>query len=206
MHIAPLQKPPDWIPGEGDVLIENTRLGVQVRHVEIQDDEGKALWDQVIIDERPGGAISVPINEKGEIGVIENYRVVMARDENVAFPLADYSELGLYSTEFPRGFPLTDEVADDAVARETQEELGHPVISSVLIGRSNLNTAFYVRTIPIYLTRVDTTRARELAPDLNERIRKVKWVTSEKLRQMVADGVITCGATLAAYALYLARD
>ncbi len=195
-----------WSEGIGDVVIEQRNLGVQILHLQIENNEGP-LWDQIGIVERPGGAVTVPVNERGEYGLIEVYRAIVAR-EGAKFPLdGDYSALGRTSVEFPRGFPKGVEAAEDTAVRETLEEVGHPAISApVKIGEYNQNTTFYPFSIPIFKLKLDTSRSSHLSPEQNEWVGRLKWVTMKQLSGLIASGEIFCGFTLSAYAHMVAAQ
>ncbi|MFH1098935.1 MAG: NUDIX domain-containing protein, partial [Candidatus Uhrbacteria bacterium] len=163
-----------WRRGEGDDVFVHSKLGV-VRHVVICRDDGTPLYDQFIHFE-PIGAVTVPVNSKGELGLVRVERPTLKADvTGNTFPLLNVADLGVASLEFPRGFPKKGEAAAQTAAREGEEELGSPILGVEQIGELTPNTTFHPHRIPIFLVRVNEEFKGTLPPDVNEKILKVEW-------------------------------
>lgn len=193
-----------WNKGEGDVVLVNPALG-KVVHVAVCNDEGKPLYDQFLHAE-PVGAVTVPMNSKGEIGIITAVRPT-AKPGTYSYQEFenDFSNLGCESIEVPRGFPMKDEIGTETAMREGGEELGSPIKSVSLLGEITPNTTFHPHRIPVYLAQVDENFTGPMPGDVNEKILKVTWVTKAKLLTMVRDDKIYCGMTMAAITLAIAN-
>lgn len=193
-----------WRQGSGDEVLVNPKLGV-VRHVAICRDDGTPLYDQFLHIE-PIGAITVPVNTKGELGVVTVERPGVRDMKWYQFPGGpDLSLLGCPSMEFPRGFPKKGELAAQTAAREGEEELGSPILSVQQIGEITPNTTFHPHRIPVFLVRVNEAFAGTMPPDVNEKILKVEWRSLEDVMSRIRGSKIHCGMTKAALCHYLAE-
>jgi len=197
-----------WHP-PGSVVLDNPKLG-RVVHVAVCKGDGTKLWDQPLHIE-PVGAVTVPVNSRGELGVVDVWRPTIVSPEAYRYPDLDLSQLGVMSTEFPRGFPKKGETGAQTAMREAQEELGSPIRKAAQIGEMTANTTFYPQRIPVYAACLDEARAADVAakrvlppPDVNEKILNVQWVPYQELFQLMRDRKLHCGMTQAALCLYLA--
>lgn len=193
-----------WNKGEGDVVLVNPALG-KVVHVAVCNDEGKPLYDQFLHAE-PVGAVTVPMNSEGKIGIITVARPT-AKPGTYNYPNFEnnLSNLGWESIEVPRGFPRKGEIGAQTAAREAGEELGSPIKLIELLGEITPNTTFHPHRIPVYLAQVDENFTGPIPGDVNEKILKVYWVTKSELLGMVKDNQIYCGMTMAAITLAIAN-
>ncbi|MEW6407856.1 MAG: NUDIX domain-containing protein [Patescibacteria group bacterium] len=194
-----LKEFPDFVTRVGWRLdfggdLQNPKLGEIVRVVICRDD-GTPMWDQFLHNE-PIGAICVPVNKKGEIGLIIVERPIFKNDPE--FPLSDFSKLGALSIECPRGFPFKGERSQETAARETDEEIGSPVSESILLGHIRPNSTFHPHAIPVYLVKVDEDFQGITPPDVNEKILRVEWFTVSRVKEMIRKDEIICGITKAA--------
>ena len=190
-----------WKAGEGDRVLVNPKMGAVV-HVAMCNDDGTPLWDQFLHFE-PIGAVTVPINLKGEFGMVRVYRPTIRPDAVYDFSDIDATieRLGATSVEFPRGFPKKGERVDQTARREGEEELNSPILEVRQLGEITPNTTFHPHRIPVFGIKVDERYAGALPPDVNEKILKVTWMSPEQIRECVAQGEINCGMTLAALCL-----
>ncbi|MDO8599553.1 MAG: NUDIX domain-containing protein [bacterium] len=199
-----------WFPDNGDVVFSHRKgLGV-VRHVVVCKDDGTPVYDQFIHAE-PVGAVTVPVNSKGEFGVIDVWRPTIVSAEEYRFPDLDLAKVGVMSTEFPRGFPKKGEVGAQTALREAQEELSSPIRKVAQIGEWTPNTTFHPHRIPVFAAWLDEARAADVvakrtvpSPDMNEKILNVRWVALDHLFALMRERKLHCGATQAALCLYLA--
>lgn len=192
-----------WKRGEGDIIYFNPRLG-EIIAVAVCDDSGKPLYDQLLHNE-PVGAITVPVNTDGEIGLITQKRWIFPDGVEPQFPLLDVSILGAPSIEFPRGFPFKGEKPQETAERETEEEMDSPIISSKLLGYVRPNSTFHPHKIPAYLVSVKHDFKGTIPPDINEKILKVEWHDIELVKAMIKEKKITCGMTQAAFEEFLCQ-
>lgn len=190
-----------WRPGAGDVVLAHPSLG-RVVHVGICKDDGSPMYDQFLHLE-PVGAITVPVNSKGELGLVEVERPGVREAADYTFPNLDLTKFGHPSLEFPRGFPKKGEIAQQTAAREAGEELGSPIRDVRFIGELTPNTTFHSHRIPILLAIVDEGFAGAPPPDVNEKILKVRWHALDAVFACIRLGQIHCGMTKAALLHYL---
>lgn len=174
----------------------------QIIHVAICRDDGTPMWDQPIFVEQRGG-ITVVMNDKGEVGMIEVERPVIRSVEGFDYMDFDPTALGRPSWEFPRGFPKKGETTEQTAAREAGEELGSPIKEIVKLGEVSANTTYFPIPQPVYLAMLDDSFTGTIPPDINEKILQVSWKSEEQFSQMVRDGQIVCGLTLAAWAMLM---
>jgi len=197
-----------WQRGDGDTVFINPKLG-SVTHVAICKDDGTPMWDQFIHFE-PIGAISLPVNSKGEVGLVSVERPTFRiGTDQQTFPALDLDNLGCPSLEFPRGFPKKGEIGAQTAKREGEEELGSPITNVGLLGHLTPNTTFHPHRIPVYLVGVDNQFKGTTPPDVNEKILNVQWMTAPAVINLMANGAINCAMTLGTWALYhahLTRD
>lgn len=189
-----------WHPGSG-VVFEHSKLG-RIVHVAICKDDGTKLYDQPMHLE-PVGAVTVPVNSKGELGIVEVERPTVRSAAEYRYPDLDLATLGVASLEFPRGFPKKGELGAQTAAREGEEELGSPIRSVRQVGEITPNTTFHPHRIPVFLVRVDERFAGTMPPDVNEKILKVRWISVNEFMRLIADGRVHCGMTKAAFCHYL---
>jgi len=193
-----------WTQSERSLI--NARLGAEFRHIQIEKPDGTPAYDQPIIDERPGGAITVAVDLEGNLALIEVFRAAVApADSSLPWPLPEegLGQLGTWSLEIPRGFPKKGAAAEQTATEEPAEELGHPVRSIRLVGAVNCNTAYFVRRIPVYMAVIDRSLLSGVEPDINEKIRTADWFSANEVDTKIASGEIFCALTLGA--LMLAR-
>ena len=195
--------PNHWERRDGDVVLEHPVMG-SIVSVAVCNDDGTPRYDQFLHTE-PIGAITVPVNTEGEIGLIEIERVSFKFGAEQVWPITDFSALGEVSIEIPRGAPRKGEAAKQTALREGQEELNSPILSVEQIGMLTPNTTFHPHRIPVYHVRVDHRREGPIPLDVNERILKVRWHPEAQVRDLIRRGKIYCAMTLAALAMHLAR-
>lgn len=193
-----------WNRGEGDVLLINPTKG-KVMQVAVVKPDGSPIYDQFLHAE-PIGAITVPVNSKGEIGIITAWRWTADPDLYDYETIEDNLDIiGRESVEVPRGFPMKGEASAQTAAREGGEELGSPVTAVTPIGVVTANTAFNPHQIPVYLAAVDETFEGDIPGDVNESILKVTWVSPAEIFARIQGKEIYCGLTLSAIMLAFAH-
>jgi ADP-ribose pyrophosphatase YjhB (NUDIX family) len=158
----------------------------EFEHVVVTEN-GRALWDQVAIKERPG-VIVVPYTlEPPAVGMVIAQR-----------PIPGYAE----SLEFPRGFARIGEPRDEAAVRELTEEAGWKPKMLTWLGNVNPNTAFYVTATEVCAALVDSLEGGRTD---GKETKKVLALPLSAFVACVAEKKIKCGLTLAAAMLFLAR-
>lgn len=136
------------------------------------------------------GVIAVPfVNFRGTayLGLVRQYR----------YPI------GYHTMEFPRGAALS--LAVEEVARELAEETGLQYRSAARVGTLRPDTGLLTTEVAVWKTVHDATDVR---PDHLERETgaTVHWFSLGEVTGMIAAGKITCGMTLAAFALMSATN
>ncbi len=209
----PQGKGPGWKPGPDGVAIENEKFRHQIVHVAVCKDDGTPIYDQILHYEA-GGAITLPVNSEGKIGLVEIERPVQREaapyalvGRNAADDEAFLRNLGRKVLEAPRGMAKKNEEPGQVAAREGEEEIGSAVRRVTYLGPIADNTTFKPTMLHAYLAEVDETQASKLPPDVNEKIFQVKWFgVMEVLRmlKMGRDCPIACAFTKAVLAHYVA--
>ena len=175
-----------WTYNEKTGEWSNPRFA-EFRHVVICDQEGKPLWDQPQIEERPGAAI-LPYDIKDgklRVGLIFQERPM---------PGQKYFEV-------PRG-QLEPEDVDDPIKgaiRELEEETGIVVNPQdvAVLGINNANTTYFKNQFPIIVVRVpdlDNVQKKNLGDEV-ENIEWVKPFSYDQLVNLAANGYLTDGIT-----------
>lgn len=195
---------PQWRRGGGDLIIANRAFGT-ILHAAICDDSGKVLYDQPVWAE-PGGAIIVPRNPRGAIGLVELYRPVLNNSPLAEYPPVDLSGHGRFSLELPRGFPEEGETPEETALREAEEETGFEALNVTKIGESNFNTTYFLANTLIFLVELSDRKASPAFNDIAEHIRRVRFLDRREVFEEVSRGVIFCGATKSALMTYFARE
>lgn len=200
-----------WFPDTSDAVLSHRDGKGTFLHVAICKDDGSPIWDQPLHLE-PVGAVTVPVNKRGELGVIDVWRPTIPSAAEYRFPNVDLTKLGVMSTEFPRGFPKKGEAAMQTALREAQEELGAPIRKVAQIGETTPNSTFHVHRIPVFVAWLDEALAADIVakralppPDVDEKILNVRWVPYQELFRLMREQQLHCGMTQAALCLYLAH-
>ncbi|MFZ2681821.1 MAG: NUDIX domain-containing protein [Patescibacteria group bacterium] len=205
---------PGWSAGEGDIVFQNLKVGVQVVHVAWIDEndagDKKVLYDQILRCE-PGGGVSVVVDTAGRIGLQKAHRPNTRNQDEWKnnWPKLDLTLLGRSSWELPRGFANINpggqaESGADAAVRETEEETGSKVTSSRALGYVSDNTASSPHLTAMQMATVDLDKPSGAAPDRNEKLLSpLTFFTKEEVKSMVDAGDIYCGFTLAGIAKWL---
>lgn len=190
-----------WYTNVGDWVMSHVKGIGDIIHVVILSDEGQPLWDQWLFFEGVG-AITLPVNKKGEIGLVQVARPLLRDMAGYVYRGADLSELGKYSWELPRGMPYKDERPEQTAAREGGEELGSPVKVSRRLGNVSPNTKYFPVQQPLFLAEIDEEYQGPMPADVNEKILRVEWTSRHRIDEMIDQGLIFCGFTLSGLALY----
>ena len=169
--------------------MENPRFG-SLEHVAICDDAGNPLFDQYMITEAPGSIVLPYDTQNGiiRVGLITEERPVPGKDYVAA----------------PRGFGNEDEDTLQAAYRELLEESGLKAESLEIIGRVNVNTAFYRTNIPIVAAPFDQLEAIQnpKGDGFAEKIKGSAPYSFSDIRQLQLEGRMECGLTLAALSTF----
>lgn len=136
------------------------------------------------------GVLAVPfVNYRGSayIGLVRQYR----------YPI------GYHTLEFPRGGSLT--LGLEEAARELAEETGLQYRSATRVGTLRPDTGLLTTEVAVWKT---VHQATDIRPDHieHETGATVHWFSHGEVLGMIAGGKITCGMTLAAFALMTATN
>lgn len=199
-------KTPGWERGEDNLIVVQKKLGVYVYHVMWTDENGKALYDQILRAES-GGGVFLPVDESGRIGLVKQWRP-QARDQREyakKFPEIDFHELGRESYELPRGFANTGESGARAARREAREETQSQVVSSEDLGVVCDNTAFSPHMTFVAWGVLDPSRKPADKSDPNEKLLKgLQFFSRQSLAGLQREGKLYCAYSLSAIlAFYL---
>ncbi len=188
-----LKTHPFFTPGWGaieDGGIENPNIA-RVSHVVICKDNGTPIYDQIMIEEKPGSIVLPYDTSTGRV------RVGLVLQER---PIS-----GKYLIEVPRGFGNPDEDALQTAYRELFEETGLDESSiasplEIIGSRLNPNTTYWRTAPPIIVARfkrleeISNPRGDRFA----ERIKNSKPYTFSDIQELQRRGKLECGITAAA--------
>ena len=194
---------PEWRRTSDDIILQHPRLAA-IHHAVVCDVLGQPIYDQPIWVER-AGAVCVAVNEAGAVALLRQHRHVMLNDDGTTFPDAGYANCGKESLEFPRGFAEPGEDAPEAARREVEEELLLRAMTVEFLGQINSNTTFVAISAHVYLVTVACQEPSLRSRDAAEAIESIQFVDVHEMIRLINDGQISCGITLAAFSLYLAR-
>ncbi|MEU0936901.1 MULTISPECIES: NUDIX hydrolase [unclassified Embleya] len=114
--------------------------------------------------------------------------------------------LGAASLEFPRGGCEAGESPADAGARELREEAGLIAATTRDIGLLHAETGLIESAVHVVSATVLGGPAEVARPETMESVAEPVWVSHEGMLDLLGQGRVTCGVTLAAFALVLAAD
>jgi predicted metalloenzyme YecM/8-oxo-dGTP pyrophosphatase MutT (NUDIX family) len=187
----------------GDLLLENAPYN-RAYHAVVCAQDGAPLYDLPARAE-PQGALVLPMDRRGRVGLLEQWRVAPAAQPwQSPWPVERLDRHGIWSLELPRGFPEPGEGAADAARREVAEELGARALRLWPLGWINQNTTFSLTDLPLFAALVEPLASPAANADPHEVIRGVSWVAPEALPALIGAGKIRCGVTLAVLAWALA--
>lgn len=107
---------------------------------------------------------------------------------------------GEYSLEFPRG--SSKDLSANEAARELVEETGLSVGTATRLGEVRPDTGILTTRVAVWHTPMTTDSLSHEHEEAATGAR-LQWATDTQMRELVRHGQITCGMTLAAYALAL---
>ncbi len=219
--MKPKKKPEDpdvpvigWQPTAGAQGSYNP-MGFGIVQVVHLNGEGQALYDQPLIVESPGSIVICRLG--GKIGLVQVGRPNGPRPKGVG---SDYvaqldscrqgwylmaQSMGCLLWEAPRGLaPDLDgsnleSLIFGTAKLEAEEEAGFVLGRKRIAGQVNANTTFFAHAQ--YVVESEIRRMVEPKPEATESFGKVKLFTPTQIRELVTEGKLVCGLTLAALAL-----
>jgi 8-oxo-dGTP pyrophosphatase MutT (NUDIX family) len=114
--------------------------------------------------------------------------------------------LGAASLEFPRGGCEIGESPEEAAARELREEAGLIAVTTRDIGLLHAETGLIESGVHVVSATVVAGPVEAARPEAMESVAEPVWVSQEGMLDLLGQGGVTCGVTLAAFALVLAAD
>lgn len=133
------------------------------------------------------GVVVVPVGPGG-LALVPTYR----------YPI------GAASLEFPRGGCEPGEDPSEAAARELEEETGLRAASVRTIGQLYTDTGLIETGAKVCLVVIQPG-AGEARPEATESVAEPHWMSQDALLESIQHGRITCGVTLAAFAVALSE-
>ncbi len=103
--------------------------------------------------------------------------------------------IGRYSLEVPRGFSQNDS-PEEAITRELHEEIGGEVEELVDLGSLWPDNGVLTSTIRLFLARI----RKVTEPERSEGVDALVRVSLRELEQMIADGLVSDGFSIACFA------
>lgn len=150
----------------------------------VEINETRAEWDYIHHD---GAAAVVAVNEDGKVVMVRQYRNALDR----------------FTLELPAGkLDCPDEPTLECAKRELEEETGYYTENFEYLLTVNTTVAFCDEKIDLYLARDLKRTAQHL--DDEEEIEVELWGI-EDLKQLIYQGEITDGKTVAGIMTYVAK-
>ncbi len=171
------------------ILIKNTKIGVNIYHYAVFDEDNNFEYDTFGIVEREGNCVSVVLNLENEICLLKEYRFMPDK----------------YFLSCPRGFSDSqDEKRLDCALREVREEVGDfRIVETVDLGNLYQNTTFFLKPIGVKVVRIDINKKIEISKDQqSEDIIDVAFYKPEVIKKKINEGKIECLITLGALLKY----
>lgn len=185
--VANNKMPFEWRYGfdDSNVILENSKLNVQLLRYIITSADGEFLYDGFSIRESKNNTVILVRNQNNEIGLVWEWRPIPEK----------------WFWACPRGFADPDDEDNIATAkREMIEEIGHCVVkNSKKIGNLYHNTTFYENPVGLVLLNVETA---EIRVQQEEGIMDFKYFTREELFEMIHEDKIEDTITLSALMKY----
>ncbi|MFE2524826.1 NUDIX hydrolase [Streptomyces sp. NPDC059382] len=130
------------------------------------------------------GVVVVPVGPQG-MALLPMYR----------YPV------GAVSLEFPRGGCVPGEAPEVAAARELAEESGLVAASVRSIGLLHADTGLIGTQTHVCLADVHPVQRSSATPDASESVAEPVWASRDTMTEWLQEGRITCGITIAAFAV-----
>jgi 8-oxo-dGTP pyrophosphatase MutT (NUDIX family) len=150
---------------------------IDMQNVDIQLPDGKILQDVHLVDYKLAAAGVVPIRSDGQVLLIDHYRF----------------QTETRGWEIPAGKLDAGETAEQAGARELEEETGHSAEALKYLGKYHPSNGSSNQVFHVYVGR-GITRQGEIQ-DTNE-VTGLKWFAPAEVRAMIARNEILDGLSL----------
>ena len=164
-----------------NIIYENEWINLYVDKVQYVD--GRILDEHHVIHFDNESVAIVIQNEKKEVLLIKSNRYVTQSEE----------------WEIPAGYVDAGETSLKAALRETLEETGYSLMTPKLIYKYNPSNGISDQTVAIYNADVSIKKGE---PDPIE-VAGIKWVSKEKIFEMLRNNEIRCGLSLVGLILVL---
>lgn len=179
----------DWRYGEtnSNVILENSKLNVQLLRYIVMSADGDYLYDAFSIRESKNNSVILVRNQEHEIGLIWEWRPIPEK----------------WFWACPRGFGDPEDEDNIATAkREMLEEIGNfKVKNTRKLGSLFQNTTFYENPVGLVLLDVEEVDAKI---SREEGIMDFKFYSKEELIEMIRGDKIEDTFTLSAIMRYFA--
>lgn len=133
----------------------------------------------------------------------EGVSILPTHNGNIVLQRQYRYPVGSWQWELPGGFVDPGETPEEAAARELKEETGYSVVRLHSLGA--FYPSFGSTNEKIWLFAAECGQAGDAEREPGEIIR-LKEVSEEEFRKLVAEGEFMHGAGLAAWARYLSRE
>ena len=166
-----------------ETLLTTPKFAVERRDVRLQD--GRLVQREVIV--HPGAVVILPILADGSIVLIRNYR--FAAEDTLL--------------ELPAGTLEAGEDPQDCAARELEEETGYRAEQIEPLGEFFTSPGILSERMRAYLA----TGLSEVGQNLDDTEEiEVEIMRPDKIRQLIVDGQLIDGKTIAVLGTYMLRE
>jgi 8-oxo-dGTP pyrophosphatase MutT (NUDIX family) len=172
--------------------------------------DGRYARDGMLRAER-GGVVDLIVDEQGRFGLQlrDRPQTTKSHEEYAADfdnDTLDIHSVGRLGWETPRGYGDKLKKLADTARREAEEETGLKVVSQKHLLWFCDNTANTVHLTGVFKTQLDmSSSSKAVDEDHEQALSDVTFYTSEELLQLIENGELYCGMTLAAMTAELLR-
>ena len=167
-----------------EILVdENPWLKHYYDHVRFPDGtEGR--YNRIVEGNENRGIVILPLNFKKELGLVKLYR----------YPIQ------LWQWELPRGFGENNLTAEDNAIRELEEEMNMQAEKLVVLGSIFPNSGLLASEVDIFVA-YNVKGISKMGDMEKGMIKDIKFFKINQIKEMVCNGIIKDGFTIAAYTL-----
>ncbi len=141
-------------------------------------------YNRIVEGNNNRGIIILPLNSQKELGLVKIYR----------YPIQ------LWQWEFPRGFGEDNLIAVDNARRELEEEMDMDAEKFDVLGSTFPNSGLLASEVDIVVA-YNVKSIQKMGDMEKGMIKEIKFFNINQIKEMICNGIIKDGFTIAAYTL-----
>ena len=147
-------------------------------------DGTKGRYNRIVEGNENRGIVILPLNFKKELGLVKLYR----------YPIQ------LWQWELPRGFGENNLTAVDNARRELEEEMDMDAEKFIVLGSTFPNSGLLSSEVDVVVA-YNVKSIKKMGDMEKGMIKEFKFFNINQIKEMVCNGIIKDGFTIAAYTL-----